>query len=173
MSDFVAPNTDRVQGRQIENPLISKNHKRKRGSDSSSDCTLTIEGADTSWGTCLPEIIRLVQAKTPTGRAKQSWYHRSVQDVCWNRDCDCIFTAGLSGMITIRCICTDKAQMWILRFSYLYYRRNPVASGEWFDSIPHFFVQKMHRLLSCLKYQGRVLQEEREDKKNEYDCFNG
>jgi len=41
-------NTDRVQGRQIENPLISKNHKRKRGSDSSSDCTLTIEGADTS-----------------------------------------------------------------------------------------------------------------------------
>ena len=43
MSDFVAPNTDRVQGRQIENPLISKNHKRKRGSDSSSDCTLTIE----------------------------------------------------------------------------------------------------------------------------------
>ena len=42
------PNTDRVQGRQIENPLISKNHKRKRGSDSSSDCTLTIEGADTS-----------------------------------------------------------------------------------------------------------------------------
>lgn len=24
MSDFVAPNTDRVQGRQIENPLISK-----------------------------------------------------------------------------------------------------------------------------------------------------
>ena len=73
----------------------------------------------------------------------------------------------------IRCICTDKAQMRILRFSYLYYRRNPVASGEWFDSIPHFFVQKMHRLLSCLKYQGRVLQEEREDKKNEYDCFNG
>ena len=51
--------------------------------------------------------------------------------------------------------------------------RNPVASGEWFESIPHFFVQKMHRLLSCLKYQGRVLQEEREDKKNEYDCFNG
>ena len=48
MSDFVAPNTDRVQGRQIENPLISKNHKRNRGSDSSSDCTLTIEGADTS-----------------------------------------------------------------------------------------------------------------------------
>ena len=48
MSDFVAPNTDRVQGRQIENPLISKNHKRKRGSVSSSDCTLTIEGADTS-----------------------------------------------------------------------------------------------------------------------------
>ena len=40
--------------------------------------------------------------------------------------------------------------MRILRFSYLYYRRNPVASGEWFDSIPHFFVQKMHRLLSCL-----------------------
>ena len=40
--------TSRVQGRQIENPLISKNHKRKRGSDSSSDCTLTIEGADTS-----------------------------------------------------------------------------------------------------------------------------
>ena len=38
----------RVYGRQIENPLISKNHKRKRGSDSSSDCTLTIEGADTS-----------------------------------------------------------------------------------------------------------------------------
>lgn len=71
MSDFVAPNTDRVQGRQIENPLISKNHKRKRGSDSSSDCTLTIEGADTSRGTCLPEIVRLVQAKTPTGRAKQ------------------------------------------------------------------------------------------------------
>ena len=35
-------------GRQIENPLISKNHKRKRGSDSSSDCTLIIEGADTS-----------------------------------------------------------------------------------------------------------------------------
>lgn len=67
-------------------------------------------------------------------------------------------------MITIRCICTDKAQMRILRFSYLYYRRNPVASGEWFDSIPHFFVQKMHRLLSCLKYQGKVLQEEREDK---------
>ena len=54
-------------------------------------------------------------------------------------------------MITIRCICTDKAQMRILRFSYLYYRRNLVASGEWFDSIPHFFVQKMHRLLSCLK----------------------
>ena len=51
--------------------------------------------------------------------------------------------------------------MRILRFSYLYYRRNPVASGEWFDSIPHFFVQKMHRLLSCLKYQGKVLQEER------------
>ena len=48
MSDFVAPNTDRVYGRQIENPLISQNHKRKRGSDSSSDCTLTIEGADTS-----------------------------------------------------------------------------------------------------------------------------
>ena len=89
------------------------------------------------------------------------------------RDCGCIFAVGLSGMITIRCICTDKAQMRILRFSYLYYRRNPVASGEWFDSIPHFFVQKMHRLLSCLKYQGRVLQEEREDKKNEYDCFNG
>ena len=66
-----------------------------------------------------------------------------------------------------------QAQMRILRFSYLYYRRNPVASGEWFDSIPHFFVQKMHRLLSCLKYQGRVLQEEREDKKKEYDCFNG
>ena len=63
-------------------------------------------------------------------------------------------------MITIRCICTDKAQMRILRFSYLYYRRNPVASGEWFDSIPHFFVQKMHKLLSSLKYQGKVLQEE-------------
>ena len=76
-------------------------------------------------------------------------------------------------MITIRCICTDKAQMRILRFSYLYYRRNPVASGEWFESIPHFFVQKMHRLLSCLKYQGKVLQEERKDKKHEYDCFNG
>lgn len=46
--------------------------------------------------------------------------------------------------------------MRILRFSYLYYyRRNPVASGEWFESIPHFFVQKMHRLLSCLKYQGK------------------
>ena len=41
------------------------------------------------------------------------------------------------------------------------------------QSIPHFFVQKMHRLLSCLKYQGKVLQEEREDKKHEYDCFNG
>ena len=48
MSDFVAPNTDRVQGRQIENKKKKKNHKRKRGSDSSSDCTLTIEGADTS-----------------------------------------------------------------------------------------------------------------------------
>ncbi len=76
-------------------------------------------------------------------------------------------------MITIRCICTDKAQMRILRFSYLYYRRNPVASEEWFESIPHFFVQKMHRLLSCLRYQGKVLQEERKDKKHEYDCFNG
>ncbi len=30
--------------------------------------------------------------------------------------------------------------------------------------ISHFFVQKMHRLLSCLKYRGKVLQEEREDK---------
>ena len=76
-------------------------------------------------------------------------------------------------MITIRCICTDKAQMRILRFSYLYYRRNPVANEEWFESIPHFFVQKMHRLLSCLRYQGKVLQEERKDKKHEYDCFNG
>ena len=71
MSDFVAPNTDRVQGRQIENPLISKNHKRKRGSDSSSDCTLTIEGADKSGGTFIPEKIRPVEAKTPPGRAKQ------------------------------------------------------------------------------------------------------
>lgn len=52
------------------------------------------------------------------------------------------FAVGLSGMITIRCICTDKAQMRILRFSYLYYRRNPVASGEWFDSIPHFSCRK-------------------------------
>lgn len=61
----------------------------------------------------------------------------------------------------------------ILKELHLTEGRNTVASGEWFESIPHFFVQKMHRLLSCLKYQGRVLQEEREDKKNEYDCFNG
>ena len=66
--------------------------------------------------------------------------------------------------------CAHWARSW---FSHYGVRRNPVASGEWFESIPHFFVQKMHRLLSCLKYQGRVLQEEREDKKNEYDCFNG
>ena len=26
------------------------------------------------------------------------------------RDCGCIFAVGLSGMITIRCICTDKAE---------------------------------------------------------------
>ena len=52
-----------------------------------------------------------------------------------------------------------QAQMRILRFFYNC-RSNPVRSGEWFDSIPHFFVQKMHRLLSCLKYRGKVLQEE-------------
>ena len=65
--------------------------------------------------------------------------------------------------------CAHWARSW---FSHYGVRRNPVASGEWFDSIPHFFVQKMHRLLSCLKYRGKVLQEEREDKKHEYDCFN-
>lgn len=42
----------------------------QRGSDSSSDCTLTIEGADTSWGTCLLERIRLVQAMTPKGKSE-------------------------------------------------------------------------------------------------------
>ena len=53
--------------------------------------------------------------------------------------------------------CARWARSWHMHYSV---RRNPVASGEWFDSIPHFFVQKMHSLLSCLKYQGKVLQEE-------------
>ena len=43
--------------------------------------------------------------------------------------------------------------MRILRFAYLYYRRNPVASGEWFDSLPHFSCRKtIHdNILSCRK----------------------
>ena len=35
--------------------------------------------------------------------------------------------------------CAHWARSW---FSHYGVRRNPVASGEWFESIPHFFVQK-------------------------------
>ena len=58
-------------------------------------------------------------------------------------------------MITIRCICTDKAQMRILRFSYLYYRRNPVASGEWFESIPHFFRAENAQIIILFEIPGK------------------
>ena len=35
------------------------------------------------------------------------------------RDCGCIFAVGLSGMITIRCICTDKTLQSIRRHGWL------------------------------------------------------
>lgn len=74
----------------------------------------------------------------------------------------------------MRKIKEKRMQSYVLRARKMVQEgKNKEGAEMLSEGIPHFFVQKMHRLLSCLKYQGRVLQEEREDKKNEYDCFNG
>ena len=76
-------------------------------------------------------------------------------------------------MITIRCICTDKAQMRILRFSYLLQEKSCSKWGMVRLHSSFFRAENAQIIILFLKYQGKVLQEEREDKKHEYDCFNG